>query len=65
MKRTYQPKKRQEQKEHGFMKRMKTKAGRKVLKSRREKGRKKFHSGIRTPSRPCPNSLIPVYCRRT
>ena len=24
MKRTYQPKKRQEQKEHGFMKRMKT-----------------------------------------
>ncbi len=42
MKRTYQPKKRQEQKEHGFMKRMKTKAGRKVLKSRREKGRKKL-----------------------
>ena len=27
MKRTYQPKKRQEQKEHGFMKRMKTKSG--------------------------------------
>ena len=42
MKRTYQPKKRQEQKEHGFMKRMKTKAGRKVLKSRSEKGRKKL-----------------------
>ena len=42
MKRTYHPKKRQEQKEHGFMKRMKTKAGRKVLKSRREKGRKKL-----------------------
>lgn len=42
MKRTYQPKKRQEKKEHGFLKRMKTRAGRNVLKSRREKGRKKI-----------------------
>ena len=40
MKRTFQPKKRQQQKEHGFMKRMKTRSGRKILKARRAKGRK-------------------------
>ena len=33
---------RQEKKEHGFMKRMKTRAGRNVLKARRAKGRKKL-----------------------
>lgn len=42
MKRTYQPKKRQRQREHGFLKRMKTKAGQKILKARRLKGRKKL-----------------------
>ena len=42
MKRTFQPKKRQNSKEHGFFKRMKTRAGRNVLKARRAKGRKKI-----------------------
>lgn len=37
--RTYQPKKRQRSKEHGFRKRMKTSSGKKVLKARRQKGR--------------------------
>lgn len=42
MKRTYQPKRRQRAREHGFMKRMKTRSGREIIKARRQRGRKKL-----------------------
>lgn len=42
MKMTFQPKNKQEKREHGFRKRMKTKAGRAILKARRRKKRSRL-----------------------
>ena len=49
MKMTFQPKKRQRAKVHGFRQRMKTAGGRKVIAARRLKGRKKLSAESQRP----------------
>ena len=47
MKRTFQPKKRYRRRVHGFLKRMSTPGGQRVIKSRRRKGRARLTPGGR------------------
>lgn len=42
MSQTYNPKKRKRKRSHGFKLRQKTKAGKRIIKKRRAKGRKKL-----------------------
>lgn len=42
MKRTFQPNNRRRKKAHGFLVRMSSKGGQKVIKARRQKGRKRI-----------------------
>ncbi len=42
MKRTYQPNRRRRARKHGFRARMRTRAGRSILRARRRKGRDKL-----------------------
>jgi large subunit ribosomal protein L34 len=42
MKMTYQPKRKKRLRKHGFLKRMSTRSGRKIINDRRRKGKKRL-----------------------
>jgi len=42
MKMTYQPKRKKRLRKHGFLKRMSTRSGRKIINTRRRKGKKRL-----------------------
>jgi len=46
VKRTFQPHRKRRKRTHGFRKRMRTRAGRTVIKRRRKKGRKRLSVGV-------------------
>ena len=58
MKMTFQPKKRQRAKVHGFRQRMKTAGGRKVIAARRLKGRKKLSAFLIVFRRTASNEIF-------
>ena len=61
-KRTFQPHRKSRMRTHGFRKRMRTRAGREVIRRRRRKGRRQLTVSVAKKSRPWspPVPLVPL-----